>query len=120
MDPRRVAGVVHGREVVIPAWLVRRDAEWLKQRYGFLPGMGNVRGYAQGGYVDSRVYDQRVYQTSSGGGSSQRVSFAPAMVQIQDPWGGIQEVVLQVVDDRMSDHAAASSARAHQTYKYGV
>ena len=54
---------------------MRRDAEWLKARYGFLPGMGNVRGYAQGGFVDNRVYDQRVY--SSGTSPRPIVNVAP-------------------------------------------
>jgi hypothetical protein len=36
--------------------------------------MGNVRGYAQGGYVDNRVYDQRVV---SSGGSRPTVNVSP-------------------------------------------
>lgn len=65
IDPWRIAGVVHGREVVIPEWLVRRDAAHLRSRYGFLPGMGNLPGYREGGYVDQRHYDQRRYESRS-------------------------------------------------------
>jgi hypothetical protein len=46
-----VAGVVHRDEVVIPKEIVHRDARFLKQRYGFLPGMSDLPGYASGGRV---------------------------------------------------------------------
>jgi len=45
------AGIVHRREVVLPSEVVERDASFLKQRYGFLPGMGSLPGYAKGGLV---------------------------------------------------------------------
>lgn len=88
MSASAIAGVVHGREVVIPEWLVRRDAAHLRSRYGFLPGMQNVKGYRNGGYVDSRVYDQRSYSSvsSSSGGQSidyQRLAVAMAALQPQ-------------------------------------
>jgi hypothetical protein len=52
------AGVVHRDEVVIPKELVHRDARFLKQRYGFLPGMDSLPGYAGGGRVGAvRVAD---------------------------------------------------------------
>lgn len=55
-EPR---GIVHAGEVVIPQHLVKRDWMALKARYGHLPG------FSGGGLVDSRTYDQRVYQSSS-------------------------------------------------------
>lgn len=45
------AGEVHRGEVVLPQEVVREDAEFLKQRYGYLPGMGELPGYAAGGLV---------------------------------------------------------------------
>lgn len=46
-----VAGVVHADEVVLPKYIVRRDAAMLRSRYGFLPGMSGLPGYADGGYA---------------------------------------------------------------------
>ena len=40
------AGTVHRREVVIPSELVARDAAFLKERYGDLPGMSRLPGVA--------------------------------------------------------------------------
>jgi hypothetical protein len=45
------AGVVHRREVVLPSEVVDRDAAFLRSRYGYLPGMHNLPGYANGGLV---------------------------------------------------------------------
>lgn len=45
------AGTVHADEVVLPKEIVHRDAEMLKSRYGFLPGMDQLPGYADGGLV---------------------------------------------------------------------
>lgn len=45
------AGVVHRKEVVLPEEIVTRDAKFLKDRYGYLPGMNELPGYAGGGYV---------------------------------------------------------------------
>lgn len=47
----QAVGTVHADEVVIPKELVHRDAKMLKARYGFLPGMADLPGYASGGYV---------------------------------------------------------------------
>lgn len=49
-----VAGVVHRDEVVLPKPIVRRDAAFLRSRYGFLPGMRDLPGYADGGLVVTR------------------------------------------------------------------
>jgi hypothetical protein len=43
------AGVVHRGEVVIPQELVRRDKGMLMARYGHLPGMDQLPGFASGG-----------------------------------------------------------------------
>lgn len=43
------AGVVHRGEVVIPQDLVRRDKGMLMARYGQLPGMDQLPGFASGG-----------------------------------------------------------------------
>lgn len=45
------AGIVHREEVVLPREVVRRDRAHLQSRYGFLPGMSNLPGYAAGGFV---------------------------------------------------------------------
>lgn len=45
------AGIVHRDEVVLPSEIVRRDRQHLQSRYGFLPGMSNLPGYADGGHV---------------------------------------------------------------------
>lgn len=45
------AGIVHRDEVVLPKEIVRRDRAMLKSRYGFLPGMQSLPGYATGGVV---------------------------------------------------------------------
>ena len=45
------AGVVHRDEVVLPKEVVHRDSAHLRQRYGFLPGMDALPGYANGGLV---------------------------------------------------------------------
>lgn len=50
-NKHEVAGLVHRDEVVLPKEIVRRDASMLRNRYGFLPGMSNLPGYARGGYV---------------------------------------------------------------------
>lgn len=47
------AGTVHRGEVVLPQQVVRSDAAFLRQRYGYLPGMDQLPGYASGGYVHS-------------------------------------------------------------------
>ena len=49
------AGIVHRREVVLPEEVVARDSRFLKSRYGFLPGMGDLPGFAGGGLVGSRA-----------------------------------------------------------------
>lgn len=46
-------GIVHADEVVLPSEIVRRDRSMLRSRYGFLPGMSNLPGYATGGLVGS-------------------------------------------------------------------
>lgn len=48
------AGIVHRDEVVLPKDVVRRDRAHLKSRYGFLPGMSSLPGYADGGLVGVR------------------------------------------------------------------
>lgn len=48
------AGIVHRDEVVLPQEIVHRDARFLKQRYGFLPGMSDLPGYAGGGLVGGK------------------------------------------------------------------
>lgn len=45
------AGIVHRDEVVLPKEVVRRDASFLRSRYGYLPGMDGLPGYAGGGMV---------------------------------------------------------------------
>jgi hypothetical protein len=45
------AGTVHRGEVVLPQEVVARDAAMLRSRYGYLPGMQNLPGYAKGGFV---------------------------------------------------------------------
>ena len=54
------AGIVHRDEVVLPKDVVRRDAAHLKSRYGSLPGMNQLPGYANGGLVGarSRLYER--------------------------------------------------------------
>lgn len=47
------AGVVHRNEVVLPEEIVQRDRSHLQSRYGFLPGMSHLPGYASGGLVGS-------------------------------------------------------------------
>jgi hypothetical protein len=39
--------------VVLPTEVVHRDAKFLRQRYGYLPGMDQLPGYAGGGLVGS-------------------------------------------------------------------
>lgn len=46
------AGIVHRGEVVLPQEVVARDRSHLQARYGSLPGMGNLPGYANGGLVN--------------------------------------------------------------------
>lgn len=48
------AGIVHRDEVVLPREVVRRDKRFLQSRYGFLPGMSELPGYATGGLVGGR------------------------------------------------------------------
>lgn len=48
------AGVVHRGEVVLPQEIVARDGGMLKSRYGHLPGMDQLPGYATGGRVEGR------------------------------------------------------------------
>lgn len=48
------AGIVHAGEVVLPQEVVRRDKSHLQSRYGFLPGMSSLPGYADGGRVLGR------------------------------------------------------------------
>jgi hypothetical protein len=45
------AGIVHRGEVVLPQEIVKRDRSMLASRYGFLPNMDKLRGYASGGYA---------------------------------------------------------------------
>jgi hypothetical protein len=45
------AGTVHRDEVVLPSEVVHRDAAFLRARYGYLPGMSELPGYADGGFV---------------------------------------------------------------------
>ncbi|GAB7004411.1 hypothetical protein JCM18899A_18840 [Nocardioides sp. AN3] len=49
------AGEVHRGEVVLPQEVVRSDAAFLRQRYGYLPGMADLPGYADGGLVGARA-----------------------------------------------------------------
>lgn len=48
------AGIVHRGEVVIPQDLVRRDKGLLMQRYGSLPGMSELPGFASGGLAGGK------------------------------------------------------------------
>lgn len=57
-----VAGIVHRSEVVIPAEVVRADSAHLKARYGYLPGMSDLPGYAGGGLVTGRRAETAGYQ----------------------------------------------------------
>lgn len=57
-----VAGVVHRSEVVLPAEVVRADSAHLRSRYGFLPGMADLPGYAGGGLVTGRRAEADGYQ----------------------------------------------------------
>ncbi len=55
------AGIVHRGEVVIPQEDVARDRDFLKYRYGHLPGMdqlhtGGLAGYAAGGRVGALAF----------------------------------------------------------------
>lgn len=45
------AGIVHRGEVVLPQEVVERDSRFLRSRYGHLPGMSSLPGYAAGGVV---------------------------------------------------------------------
>ncbi|WP_370290237.1 hypothetical protein [Nocardioides sp.] len=53
------AGIVHRGEVVIPQELVRRDKGLLMARYGSLPGMSDLAGFAGGGLVGGTNSDLR-------------------------------------------------------------
>lgn len=48
---KRVAGIVHAGEVVLPQDVVRRDKAHLMSRYGHLPNMGALPGFAAGGFT---------------------------------------------------------------------
>lgn len=52
------AGVVHRGEVVLPSEVAASDAAFLRARYGYLPGMADLPGYAGGGLVGARVAGQ--------------------------------------------------------------
>lgn len=58
------AGIVHRGEIVLPQEVVRRDASMLRSRYGFLPGMDDLPGYAPGGLVGA---ERNLYALASGG-----------------------------------------------------
>lgn len=62
------AGIVHRDEVVLPKTIVRRDAQFLKSRYGFLPGMSDLPGYAGGGVVGASQVPQSQWGFSPNGG----------------------------------------------------
>lgn len=53
------AGIVHRGEVVLPQDVVQRDRSMLMSRYGHLPGMADLPGYADGGVVSSARRDDR-------------------------------------------------------------
>jgi hypothetical protein len=72
-DPRRPAGVVHGREVVIPERYAMRDLDFLRRRYPDLPG------FADGGLAG------RTYTSRRGNGSD-------------DAWHAMTGEVWHVVD----------------------
>lgn len=55
-DKHEPAGIVHRDEVVLPKEIVRRDASMLRSRYGFLPGMRDLPGYADGGRVGAAPF----------------------------------------------------------------
>lgn len=71
------AGIVHRDEVVLPREIVRRDRALLQSRYGSLPGMSQLPGYASGGLVGAgrSIYDRRheVPVRSQGSVASSRV-----------------------------------------------
>lgn len=48
---RQVAGIVHAGEVVLPQDVVRRDKAHLMARYGYLPNMSALPGFADGGFA---------------------------------------------------------------------
>jgi hypothetical protein len=65
------AGIVHRGEVVLPQEVVRRDKAHLSSRYGHLPGMSSLPGYADGGLVSS--------YRSMAGADSETARFARAV-----------------------------------------
>lgn len=65
------AGIVHRGEVVLPQYVVRRDASFLRARYGFLPDMSALPGHANGGLVGAGFhYDISSTQATSSSSSS--------------------------------------------------
>jgi hypothetical protein len=61
-----IAGIVHADEVVLPKEIVRRDRAMLQSRYGHLPGMNRMPGYAHGGWTGS----ERSMSSSRSSGNS--------------------------------------------------
>lgn len=80
------AGVVHRGEVVLPQEVVREDAAFLRERYGFLPDMGSLPGYASGGYVGPR----RGNQVKIGG---DWMSFDKATKRLENRFDSLSEKV---------------------------
>jgi hypothetical protein len=76
---RDIAGIVHGREVVLPADVAARDAAHLKSRYGYLPNMHMLRGYAGGGMVTD-TYTSR-HAAGQGDNAVPAIQFFVAGVQ---------------------------------------
>ena len=89
-------GTVHGHEVVLPQEVVNRDAAFLKERYGYLPNMHMLRGYAGGGYVpgDGASLPTWLFPTWGDG---------PAF---NTPWGMLSDAVKHASDavDTWGDH----------------
>lgn len=76
------AGEVHRGEVVLPTEVVSRDARFLRSRYGFLPGMSDLPGYADGGLVGS---------TTSRSEASRNRDRRPGMFIADNRWTDLSE-----------------------------
>lgn len=104
------AGVVHRGEVVLPQEVVRRDASMLRSRYGFLPGVADLPGYAGGGLVDSTFSRSR-------GDSIFNVAhdISRGLDSVFVPWAQIMRMELKaaekLLDSRKKDLDAAKEHR---------